>query len=64
MPTLNEHEYKIISTTEEERLRRLSFCDSCEHNKTLDQPICTQCACPITFVTQFEFKLCPIGKWQ
>ena len=61
---LNEHDYKIITTTEEERIRRLSFCDSCENNQVLNQPICIKCACPITFVTQFEFKICPIGKWE
>lgn len=64
MPTINEHEYKTISTTEDERLRRLSFCNVCEFNQTITQPTCMKCACPITFVTQFEFKICPIGNWQ
>jgi hypothetical protein len=64
MANLSEHELKTISTTEEERERRLSFCNQCEYNQIDDQPKCIKCACPITFITQFEFKICPIGLWQ
>lgn len=65
MSDLSEHELKLISTTEEERQRRLSFCDSCENKQNYGQEdICVKCACPITFITQFKFKTCPIGIWQ
>jgi hypothetical protein len=65
MNNLFEHELKNISTTEEEKLRRLTFCNSCENKKKYNQQdICVKCACPIDFITQFEFKTCPIGLWQ
>ena len=61
---MSEHELKTIETTEQERSRRLSFCDQCEHNQFDDPAVCIKCACPITFITQFEFKVCPEGIWQ
>lgn len=53
-------------TTDEERSRRLSLCQACEHfadNK------CTKCGCGISTEAAFIDKLgwdssrCPVGKW-
>jgi hypothetical protein len=65
MNEISEHDLKTITTTEEERQRRLSFCNQCENKQNIvQQDICIKCACPITFITQFEFKTCPVGVWQ
>jgi hypothetical protein len=52
-----------IICTQEEREKRISFCMPCEFNQLKDIPKCTQCDCPISTITSFNFKTCPIGKW-
>lgn len=58
-------EYKDITCTREETLRRIGFCcGPCEHNILKDNiPICEKCSCSISLITTVTFKSCPIGKW-
>jgi hypothetical protein len=44
----------------EEKLKRIAVCASCENNVN---DHCNQCACPISALTMFSFKSCPINKW-
>jgi hypothetical protein len=44
----------------EEKLKRIELCARCENNVNAH---CTQCACPISALTMFSFKSCPINKW-
>jgi hypothetical protein len=44
----------------EEKLKRIEICSGCENNQNAH---CSKCACPISALTMFSFKTCPIGKW-
>ena len=44
----------------EEKLKRIEICVGCENNVNEH---CNQCACPISALTMFSFKTCPINKW-
>ena len=65
MEELEDLSYREIQTTIEEKNRRKSFCDGCDsvvyHD---DVATCKECACPIEFIISFDFKTCPIGKWE
>jgi hypothetical protein len=43
-----------------EKLKRIEICGSCDRNIKAH---CSECACPISALTMFSFKTCPIGKW-
>ena len=54
-----------ILTTDEEKSKRLTLCNSCEKNTViLDVNTCDSCACPIEYVTTYKFKSCPLNKWD
>lgn len=44
----------------EEKQKRITICTSCDRNVNAH---CTECACPISMLTMFSFKTCPLGKW-
>jgi hypothetical protein len=53
-----------VLTSEQEKNKRLNLCNSCSSKtKIQDDEICQECACPITYVTTYKFKMCPLKKW-
>lgn len=47
----------------EEKLNRISICTQCPHNVMDVYAKCDQCDCPISALTMFTFKTCPLNKW-
>lgn len=52
-----------ILVTQEETLKRIELCVSCEKNIFDVIPKCQECNCSISMLTTLNFKTCPIGKW-
>lgn len=53
-----------IQTSTEEKAKRISLCNSCEKLTMMnDIPTCDACACPIEYVINYKFKICPLNKW-
>jgi hypothetical protein len=50
-----------IRVTAEEKAIRSALCDACEER--IDST-CSQCACPIEYVTEYKYKKCPLDKWS
>ena len=48
-------------TSEEEKSRRLSICESCEHKKGAK---CNLCGCFINYKAGLANSECPLGKWS
>ena len=46
---------------EEEKRRRLSICDSCEHKR---RSKCNLCGCFINYKAKLKNSECPLGKWS
>lgn len=46
---------------EEEKERRLSICDTCEHKKGNK---CNLCGCFLNYKTKLTNSECPLGKWS
>lgn len=61
---LSIHEQKTLLADNDESQRRLSFCESCQYRVVHQEPICLKCACPIEFITTYEYQTCPIGVWK
>lgn len=54
-----------VLTDDSERQRRLDLCTACEKKTTLnDVEICDACACPLSYVIKYKFKICPLLKWD
>ncbi len=54
-----------ITTTPDEKDKRLALCGSCEENKEVgERQLCMKCACPIDYVVTYKFKICPLNKWD
>ena len=54
-----------ILTDASESNSRLSLCNACPENTSLDSGnICNACACPIEYVITYKFKICPLNKWS
>jgi hypothetical protein len=53
-----------ILTSDEEKAARQQLCDACSLNELVsDNQTCQKCACPITYVVKYRFKICPMDKW-
>lgn len=57
-------ELRSIQTTAAEKQKRSALCGACPENKMNVAPTCNKCACPIEFVINYNFKMCPMGKWS
>lgn len=61
---MNEYFDKDLHNLPEEKVKRIETCIKCENNQVVDcSPTCVKCSCPISALTMFSFKTCPIGKW-
>ena len=61
---LSIHELKQLQVDEIESNRRKQFCNSCEFQVIHHEPMCLKCACPIEFITTYDYQTCPVGVWQ
>lgn len=54
-----------VLTNDNEKNQRVQLCNSCERKTRIDNDdICDACACPISYVVQYKFKICPLKKWD
>ncbi len=53
---------KFGKSTEEERARRLSICDSCEY-LIKESKRCSACGCHVEIKSKWESSQCPLKKW-
>jgi hypothetical protein len=56
-------ELRSIQTTDTVKRNRSALCEACPENKMNVVPTCDKCACPIEYVVNYNFKMCPIGRW-
>lgn len=50
-----------IKTSANEKAIRAALCNVCEERR---DEICNQCACPIDYVINHQYKKCPLDKWD
>lgn len=53
-----------VLTNEKEMHTRIAICSTCEKKTNTEfGEICEACACPISYVSKYQFKICPLNKW-
>lgn len=51
-----------VFASDQQRLERLSICESCDRYKSLTRQ-CKECGCFMILKTQIKASSCPLGKW-
>lgn len=62
--TINHTQNKFIQIAENVQEERLNICKGCEFYKNeSNEPICTQCNCPLKKKVSLVEESCPLKKW-